>query len=513
MNFLRRLACPAGHIGHDTPRNLLIEIGKALLVLSAAYYIITFVILAFMRNAAFVELDWIEGMHLLQVHRILKGMPLYTPPSSEYIPLIYGPLYPYVSAFAAFFAGEGYAALRLVSVMSTLGTLILTGMLVHQMTRSKQAAWVAAGLYAGAYGVVGFWFDVARVDSLFIFLTVMMAYFLRIACRRGGSATMLAVGAAVCAVLTKQTALVPVLGLCAWCLTWRSRRANVAAMLCLSAVFLSQLLLAMATDGWFYFYVYQVPAAHPVLKELILRFIASDFLRHLSAGFLVSILAGFIMWRAHPDKKDALFFFLLLVSMVFAGLAPRFKTGGHVNNLMPLAVVLALGGGLLLGHLRDFKIRDALAIIALLLVFNLQIFYWPAKAIPSAEVLERTRIQLRLYQGLEVPVFAPGHAYLPVLAGKNESAFWASMVDLWLMPGKEAQDSRDDLARSLREKRFKAVVLRSDFFYLQNHFPHALLREYYQKMDLTGILTKQEAEQSRLIPYVPRREASLQSGR
>ena len=165
----------------------MLRIVQVLLSLLAVYYLIVFVILAFMRMQALIEYDWLEGLHLLQVHRLLAGMSLYPAPSSEYIPLMYGPLYYYyISCFVAFFAGESYASLRFVSLVSTLGALVMIGMLVRSMTGSKQAAWVAAGLYIGMYGMVDFWFDIARVDSLFIFFIMTAVYFIWIAPNKGG---------------------------------------------------------------------------------------------------------------------------------------------------------------------------------------------------------------------------------------------------------------------------------------------------------------------------------------
>jgi hypothetical protein len=308
--------------------------------------------------------------------------------------------------------------------------------------------------------------------------------------------------AATCAVLTKQTALVPVFALCVWCFTENNGRARLTAILCLGAVSLSQIIPMIATDGWFFYYAYKVPSAHPILIKSVLFFLKYELFRYLITGFVLSLFTVYILFRKHKGKQDALFFLFFLLAMVFAGLAPRFKIGGSVNNLMPLAAALAVGCGLLLGHLSILKVRDALVVVFLLLFFNLQIFYWPPKALPTLEALERSRIQLKLYRILEGPIFAPGHAYLPVLAGKNESAFWAPMSDMWLTPGKESQLSQEGLYRDFQERRFKVVVLRDDIYFY--NFPEGRLKKYYKRMNLIWFLSGEEARKSGLKLYVPR---------
>jgi glycosyltransferase involved in cell wall biosynthesis len=503
LYFIRDYSLWAWHDGDPDATGKIVRIGKILLSLFATYYIIVFLMLAFIRMQAFVEYDWIEAVHMSQVHRLLAGLPLYSAPSLDYIPVLYGPLYSYLSAAVAFFIGESYASLRFVSFVSTLGTLVFIGMLVLKMTGSKQAAWVASGLYAGMYGVVGFWFDIARVDSLFMFFTMTAVYFIWASPHKGATAITCATLAATCAVLTKQTAIVPIFALCVWCCMIKNDRARFTALLCLGSIFLSQIIAVILTDGWFLYYVYKVPSSHPILMDQLLDFVKHDLYRHLSIGFVLSFMVSYILFRKYNNKKDAFFFLFFFLAMVLASLMPRFKIGGYVNNLMPLAAALAVGCGLLLGHLRFFKLRYSLLVVILLLLFNRQLFYRPVKAFPSLDAIEATRIQLNLYRNIKGPIFAPCHAYLPVMAGKNGSASWAAMSDLWLTPGQESQSSQEDLNEALREKKFNAVVLK-DYFYMQDQFPFQVLAEYYQRIDLSSVLTSEEATKSKMMLYVPR---------
>ena len=503
--FVRDYASWAWRDGNPGVTERINGIGRVLLSLFAAYFIIVFLVLAFVRIPALIEYDWIEGVHMQQVHRILEGLPLYPPPSVSYTPVIYAPLYSHVSAAVSLFAGESYQSLRLVSLVSTLGILVLIGMLVRKMGGSIQAAWVAAGLYAGMYKVVGFYFDAARLDSLFIFFTMAAVYGMRSVSDRSWPASICTALAATCAVLTKQTALLPVLAVCLWGFIVPGRRTRITALLCLGFISVSQLSALIMTDGWFFYYVYKVPSAHPILMENVNYFIRKELFQRLWLGFVLSSPVVFILFRKDDGKREAFFFLVFFLAMVAAGLAPRFKVGGYVNNLMPVAAALAVGCGLLLGHAHYMKRSVAALVVLVLLFWGYQMTYRTAKALPSPEVLEQTRIELRLFQRIEAPVFAPCHAYLPVLAGKNGSAFWGAIFDVWLTPGVQSRQLREAFSRALEERQFKTIVLK-DRFFKQEAFPYGLLKEHYREHDLAGILSGTEAGAAGVRLYVPRQD-------
>ncbi|MFZ5912223.1 MAG: glycosyltransferase family 39 protein [Chloroflexota bacterium] len=118
-----------------------------------------------------------EGGSLVQVSRILAGKPLYVQPSFEFIPQIYTPLYFYISALASLFLGNSFLPLRFVSIVSSLGILVLIFVLVRQQTGSKVSGFLASGLFFSTYKLSGYWFDIARVDSLALVLFLISLYF------------------------------------------------------------------------------------------------------------------------------------------------------------------------------------------------------------------------------------------------------------------------------------------------------------------------------------------------
>ena len=110
------------------------------------------------------------------MHRILAGQQLYPAPSVGYVPDGYPPLYFAVSAAAPGVLGPSYLPLRLVSLVSSLACFALLGRLVQRETGSTTAGIAAAGMLAATYFVTGTWFDVGRVDSLFLALSVGALY-------------------------------------------------------------------------------------------------------------------------------------------------------------------------------------------------------------------------------------------------------------------------------------------------------------------------------------------------
>src|SRR5262245_11397892 len=95
----------------------LVRLGPRALVAFAGAVAILFTGYVTFKRARFpYDLEWMEGGALVHVARILEGSPLYVPPSLEFTPYIYTPLYWYVSAGFAKVMGLSLFTLRLVSL-------------------------------------------------------------------------------------------------------------------------------------------------------------------------------------------------------------------------------------------------------------------------------------------------------------------------------------------------------------------------------------------------------------
>ena len=277
--------------------------GKVLLVLFAGYYLVAFFVLGLIMIFAPFQYDWIEGVQLMQINRWLVGKPLYTAPSLEYVSILYGPLHIYVSSFFVFLFGESYASVRFVSFLAAMGTGATLGALAWKKTRSGFAAWLAAGFYAGMYGIVDMNYTLARVDSLYIFLTVVFVYTLWVASEKGGRWVIFAALAATGAVLTKQPALVCVFALCLWSLFVNNAQSRIAAVLCVIAVLISLILPSLAGNPWFFFFLYEMPSAHPLILSSFQDFLYQDLFKSLGFGLLLTAFVFYlllIMQEAFP---------------------------------------------------------------------------------------------------------------------------------------------------------------------------------------------------------------------
>src|SRR5262245_36932728 len=106
----------------------------ALALALAGAYLLMFLIVAVARLSYPFELEWLEGLVLEHVRRILTGHSIYAAPTLEFVPLNYTPFYYYVSAAAALVVGPSFVPLRLVSLCAALAVLALAALLVRRET-------------------------------------------------------------------------------------------------------------------------------------------------------------------------------------------------------------------------------------------------------------------------------------------------------------------------------------------------------------------------------------------
>ena len=85
---------------------------EAALVVVALWYLGAYLAVALARIGYPYDLEWMEGGSLEHVARVLRGQPLYVPPSLEFTPYIYAPLYYYVAAPFAYSPVSTYAPPR-----------------------------------------------------------------------------------------------------------------------------------------------------------------------------------------------------------------------------------------------------------------------------------------------------------------------------------------------------------------------------------------------------------------
>ena len=172
------------------------------------------------------ELEWLEGGAVEIVQRVVHGQGIYVRPSLHFVSYPYPPLYFWVSAAVAKVIGVGFLPLRLVSLLSSVGCFAVLFHVVRRETGDPVAGIVSAGLFAATYDVSNAWFDVGRVDSLFLLLLLATVAVARRAVTAPDGAL---VGALLfLSFFTKQTALLAGMPMLLYLVVARRRAGAVA---------------------------------------------------------------------------------------------------------------------------------------------------------------------------------------------------------------------------------------------------------------------------------------------
>ena len=447
------------------------------LLAAALLYFLQLLLLVPFRVAYPYDLEWMEGAFVDHVRRVLSGQPLYVNPSFEFTPLIYPPLYFYLSALVSGLLGEGYLPLRLLTSIASLGCFALLYRLARRETGSAYYGAISAALYAACYGISGGWFDLARLDSLLIFLLLAGFYLLRFY----PSATGACLAGAVLALasLTKQTALVvtaPLL-LCLFYLR------GVRIGLCFTGTYGVLLggataALHLSSQGWFTYYTFILPGQHPFFTPMLLLYWTRDlFLPLPVALLLVSCLVFFRLRRGQGLRNHGCDPLLLqltfLGAMLLVSWLGRLHIGGGTNAVLPAYAALALFFGMGLQSAfsalagdpgrgeRRYRDKAAQLLLYAAAIFQLGwLAYDRTDYLPTSEDAQAGERFVRALSSIEGELYAPDHGYLPSLAGKQDRAHVSALWSIWA--GKEGRIKRElnaEITAALRERRFAAIVI------------------------------------------------------
>ncbi len=443
---------------------------KYLVLVGAALYIALYITLAILRIPYPYELEWMEGSSVDHVQRVLEGKSLYVAPSVEFVPMIYPPLYYYVSAGVAKFTGIGFTPLRLVSFFASLGCLLLIFLWVRRETQSWQAALLAAGLFAASYRIGGAWLDIARVDSLFLLFLLAAAYSIRFY----DTLTSYVVAGVLLALsfLTKQVALVAAVPLIVRVLFRERRNASSAILLGGTFVVIAAgvtLILNSVSEGWYSYYVFDVASSHPIVQTHWLRFWSRDILLPMAIACLLALFFVFI--RLIQQRKDHVWFYSLFAAgMLGASWLSRLKAGGYDNCLIPAYAALAILLGVAVPvalKFHDEKLHEELEktlarsfLYAALMIQFLVLSYNPLNQIPTQADRAAGDSLIRKMASVNGNVFLPFHGYLSSLAGKKSHAHVMAIHDVLISTNDKGKAIlQADIAQALQERRFAAILL------------------------------------------------------
>lgn len=428
------------------------------------------------------ELEWMEGALADHASRVADGLPLYCEPQAEHVPFLYAPLLFWLGGLGMKFGLDGILALRLIAVMFSIGSALLIGHWVRKETDKSVPGLVAAGLFFAGYGWLAWWYDLARNDSLFVFLCIATTYQLR----HGGNRKWLWAGLlAALALLAKQSTLMwlPIVGVGA--LLWDWRIAIRFGLVATAAMGASIGLLHLSTDGWSTLYLFQMPQHHGWVGDRKLGFWTEDVVPMMP--LLVLGLAGFIT-GIRGSKGTWCYLSAFGCGGVACSWMSRMHVGGFDNVMMyGFASACVLGPIAACHASKTMRIAGPIALIVQ--------FAWLGYAAwqrsPSVTLFppaahQKAHDELRaVVEAQDGPVWIPAHGYIAYRAGKGTGAHGQAIFDVMQMlpklsdgmfdlaaladPAKLAhlpERGREALAalianpvKALLEKRFAAIVI------------------------------------------------------
>jgi hypothetical protein len=461
------------------------QVVKIAVLGGALLYLVMFVALACMRMSYPHELEWMEGGTIQHVQRVLDGQQIYVEPTLEFTPFIYTPLYFWVAAAASKVLGLGFFSLRLVAFVATLGCAAAILLFVRRETRSFYCGGLSACLYLATFTLTGGWLDISRSDPLFILLLLGSVYALR--SKPGLLVAALAGVLLALSFLAKQTALMVAVPLVLYTLISARKHPRLLAfpVVFITLVIVSSRLLDGATDGWFSFYIFELPRMHAFLPEKTIRFWLFDVGQPLSIALGLSLVTIGLMLRK-PNKNDFIFFFLLLGGMVGAAWFSRMHDGGYNNVVMPayafLAMLFGMGihtltasgeespAGLLGIDQRHF----GTAVMVLCLIQFLSLSYDPRLQLPTAADRQAADSFSSTLKAFEGDVLVPYHGELASRSGKLFCAQGMALNDVLRMEDSKIQRKlEDEIATAIQSGTYDAIVLDEPWYWFMDEIEQA----------------------------------------
>ena len=437
------------------------------------------------------DLEWCEGGSLYQAYRLLHGLPLYGRSDPGWAPFPYPPAHTMLLALLGTIRLDFWMG-RLTSIVFFLLLCWVMFREVYDHTSPKFYAAVAGAsaisIVACAYPYTGQWYDLVRVDSMLMFLCVWgTSRVVKPRLTIGNTVATAAIFAA--AIFTKQTAVF----FAAWaCIFATFYRPKFGLALSSAVLTMCVLLLAAAqwiTHGGFWFWVITNLARQQVNHARLIAGV--DIVLHF-APFAVAlpVVALLLLVARALSARSALWVGSLLFA-VPASLLPFAKSGGYLNNLMPMLVLLGPVTMLLavdISHIQWVPrgVVRVSAIVCMIVFVALHRLHYQ-KYLPDTANRQAAANLNKLVKSLPGGVVSPYFAFLPARNG-HTNHHWHRMVVLDAYYRGESMSETDALENSgarwvLLHSAEKSLLA----WYLESHFsPARQLPSEFRAHTVTG---------------------------
>jgi len=426
------------------------------------------------------DLEWMEGTMLLHAHRLREGQPLYAPPSLSFVAFAYPPLQPALVALASMVFGLDYATGRAISIFGYLVAVGAAYAFLREAGVPRALALGGVAVSAAAFAPTGAWYDLVRIDSVWLGLVTLGLW----AAWRARASTAAAVIAGVllaASLLAKQTAA-PFIGVAVLALFLAHRRRGVILAVTTSGVTaLAIVLLQRATGGWFWRYVFGLHQRHDFDNWLGFGLAPLRVVLLLGPAVVLVPLAltgrrtgPELPYRAEYDGTLLAVLGVFVAAMVatIRGAGPPW---GYANAFIPAmffgGVVLAVAASRVRGA-RAAVYAPALLALSVAVApgglvwaadriwpragFALPVGYDPRALVPTATDRPAGDALVALLRATPGAVFVPFHPFYALRAGKAPSLHAQNLADINAIPD---LGTPRELIEAIRTRAFALIVL------------------------------------------------------
>jgi hypothetical protein len=438
----------------------LISLLRALIAVALAYGVFQVIYSSYAIVMYPFQMDLIEGPMMDGVVRIHEGLPIYVEPSLEYTPLMYTPLYYYVTAAVSYITGLTLVAGKFVSLLSTLVLCVVIYLWFRKESYSKSIAVMGVALFLAYFEIVNRWYALARLDMLFVAL-MMWGLFVYFYCKSHAFAAVSGLLLAL-AFFTKQQTLIIVLPVLAAGLIIKKPYRWTAATIFVALVVAGCAYYEHISDGWFSFMVFEIPATMTKKLYFTWRFIRVDIL-----GYMTVCTFFTLFWFYEELQKDWRKYLLWAAMVAGAFVAAwwsRIHPGGAENVNIPFYTILTFTTVFGMQKLIE---KQSLPLVFIYALFLMQlgkfIMYYPLYAVPDQNQLKAAQNIQNTIAGFEGDVFTPDMQFNQYRLGKKSFSYRWLGFDFVQSSSPKAKAILNKIQNEIKEaverKQFSAIIL------------------------------------------------------
>lgn len=450
----------------------------------AAYYLYV----AYKRITYAYDLDFIEDNMLMQAIQVALGRPVYVAPNADFVPQVYMPLFTTIGGWLFKIFPTSYLPLRLLSFGSTICSAVTIFLVSRRLSGGLFLALACCGLFLAGYRTTGGWYELARVDALYVALTLAGAALL--AARDDSNfKPALAGGLLALAFLTKQNGLFFAI-VAAIYLAINSRR---RALWFISAFLLFSLPPLLyweySSAGWFSTYVFKIALLSPIEFSRVTSTLKDDLFGSmvgLTLAAAIAFVALFQRGRWQGIRAEPWAWFI--GAALFIGISGRASVGGNRNNLMPAYAFLCIGPALAAREMRLWagmpQIRTRVALAAVLLFqFALCAFVpkYPFRFVPTAAMSTAGDRLIQRIAHIDGPVLVMMHPFYAMLASKEASV---DIQMLWHARLRGELPLPPDLVSRIENRYYSAIISDESSFEIEPALLQLISQNYLLAQDL-----------------------------